>query len=406
MLFIKLWNYLSGYVIIKIVGEYGERLLNQAALENLYLWDIKRQNGTVLSCKVSVKNFAKLASLARKTRCRVYIIERVGLFFVILKLRKRKWFLFGALLFIAAVYFMSSFIWSIEIVCPDDELTISVDEALRSWGIKEGIFKYGLDKEYYIDKLLNEYGGLAWAQMEIRGSRLIIELVKKELPPELEENIPCDIIASKDGIIEEIIALRGEALVEPGQTVSEGDVLITGKIMLGHEPDGEEEGSDTLFVHAEGIVRARVWYQKAVKVPLVKTKRVPTGNSKKSLILHFQNHILNLHLGDISYTLYDKRVLKEVNILPKLGGGLKLNIVEYIEMEAQKEYLGVENASIEAEAQLLSDLEHLSKENKIIQRKMEYVLDSDEQAVIGSMIIELVEDIGKKQKIEYGEEKL
>jgi hypothetical protein len=111
-------------------------------------------------------------------------------------------------------------------------------------------------------------------------------------------------------------------------------------------------------------------------------------------------------LGDISYTLYDKRVLKEVNILPKLGGGLKLNIVEYIEMEAQKEYLGVENASIEAEAQLLSDLEHLSKENKIIQRKMEYVLDSDEQAVIGSMIIELVEDIGKKQKIEYGEEKL
>lgn len=113
--------------------------------------------------------------------------------------------------------------------------------------------------------------------MEIRGSRLIIELVKKELPPELEENIPCDIIASKDGIIEEIIALRGEALVEPGQTVSEGDVLITGKIMLGHEPDGEEEGSDTLFVHAEGIVRARVWYQKAVKVPLVKTSKGSHG---------------------------------------------------------------------------------------------------------------------------------
>ena len=33
MLLIKLWNYLTGYVIIKIVGEYGERLLNQAALK-------------------------------------------------------------------------------------------------------------------------------------------------------------------------------------------------------------------------------------------------------------------------------------------------------------------------------------------------------------------------------------
>ena len=33
VLLIKLWNYLSGYVIIKINGEYGERLLNQAALK-------------------------------------------------------------------------------------------------------------------------------------------------------------------------------------------------------------------------------------------------------------------------------------------------------------------------------------------------------------------------------------
>ncbi|NLZ53889.1 MAG: sporulation protein YqfD, partial [Thermoanaerobacteraceae bacterium] len=274
MLLIKLWNYLSGYVIIKIVGEYGERLLNQAALKKLYLWDIKRQNGNVLTCKISVRGFIKLARLAKKTRCRIYILQRVGLFFIILKLKKRKSFLFGALLFIAAIYLLSSFIWSIEIICSDDELRISVIEDLRQWGLKEGIFKYGIDKEYYIDKLMTEYKDVAWSEIEIRGSRLIVELVKKQLPPELEENTPCDIIASKDGIIEEIIALRGEALVEPGQTVSQGDVLITGKITLGQDVYNEEkEGSNTLLVHAQGIVKARVWYQKDVKVPLVEVKK-------------------------------------------------------------------------------------------------------------------------------------
>jgi similar to stage IV sporulation protein len=401
VLLIKLWNYLSGYVIIKIAGEYGERLLNQAALKNLYLWDIKRQNGNVLTCKISVRNFVKLARLAKKTSCRIYITQRVGLFFIILKLKKRKSFLFGALFFIAAVYLLSSFIWSMEIKCPDDELRISVLEDLRQWGLKEGAFKYSIDKEIYIDKLMAEYKDVAWAEIEIRGSRLIVELVKKQLPPELEENTPCDIIASKDGIIEEIIALRGEALVEPGQTVSQGDVLITGKITLGQDVYNEEkEGSNTLLVHAQGIVKARVWYQKAVKVPLVEVKKTPTGNSKKSVIMQFQNHIFNFQLGDIPYSLYDKKTLKELDILPILGGGLKLSIVEYIEMETTKEFLGVEKASREAEAQLLSQLEDVSKDDEITQRKMEFMLDSNEQAVIGSMIIEVVEDIGQKKEIQ------
>ena len=72
---------------------------------------------------------------------------------------------------------MSSFIWSMEIKCPDDDLSISVMEDLRQ-GLKGRAFKYGLDKEYYINKLMNEYKNVAWAQIEIRGSKLTVELVK------------------------------------------------------------------------------------------------------------------------------------------------------------------------------------------------------------------------------------
>ena len=51
MLLVKLWNYISGYVIIKITGKYGERLLNQAALNNLYLWDVQRTSSNELIAK-------------------------------------------------------------------------------------------------------------------------------------------------------------------------------------------------------------------------------------------------------------------------------------------------------------------------------------------------------------------
>ena len=97
MLLIKLWNYLTGYVIIKIVGEYGERLLNQAALKNIYLWDIKRADNDELTARINVRDF-RLARLA-KTRCRIYVLKRVGFIFIFSKLKKKA-FLLGALLFI------------------------------------------------------------------------------------------------------------------------------------------------------------------------------------------------------------------------------------------------------------------------------------------------------------------
>ena len=346
------------------------------------MWDIKRADNDELTARINVRDFFRLARLAKKTRCRIYVLKRVGFIFIFSKLKKRKAFLLGALLFIGAVYLMSSFIWSMEIKCPDDDLSISVMEDLRQWGLKE-------------------YKNVAWAQIEIRGSKLTVELVKKQLPPKLEQNTPCDIIASKDGIVEEIIHFKGEALVKPGQTVSKGDVLITGRIVLQQDcSEQKDKGEgDILLVHAQGIIKARVWYQKAVKVPLVKTQKTPTGKSKKSIVFQTGDHIFSLQWGSIPYTLYDRKTLKEIAILPIFEGALKLNVVEYLEMEITKEFLGIEEASSEAEAELILQLGDISKDNKITQKKMEFMLDSEEKAVIGSIIIEVVEDIGQKKEI-------
>ena len=177
MLLIRLWNCLTGYVIIKITGEYGERLLNSAALKKIYLWDIERKNSNELIVKVNVRDFFKLARLAKKTRSRVHILQRAGLFFIIIRLKKRKAFLFGVLIFVMAICIISLFIWDIEVRCEDEALGTSIIESLDRWGLKEGIFKHSIDKKYYLDRLLIEYNNVA-CEMEIKGSKLIVELVK------------------------------------------------------------------------------------------------------------------------------------------------------------------------------------------------------------------------------------
>lgn len=392
MLLVKLWNYLRGYVIIKITGEYVERLLNQAAVKGVFLWDVRRLDGGDLMAMVGIRDFASLRHLARKTRCRLFIVRRAGIFFMLYRLRKRKVFLAGAVLFVAAVYLLSSFIWTVDINinAPDPELERAVKTDLRTWGLKEGTFKYKLDKKYYLDKILQKYREVAWGEIQVKGSRLIVELVKKKMPPVLEENTPCDIIASKDGIIEEIIPLKGEALVKPGDTVSAGDVLITGRIKIGS--DMGKTPSEELLVHARGIVKARTWYQKVIITPLVKEEKVLTGRVKKAYRFQMGENVFRVQWGHIPFETYDTVTAVETRLLPEL----KFSVIEYREVVTKKEFLGVEKASREAEKQLMAQIENLPAEVKIIDKKMDFTLDSEGRAVLGSLTLEVIEDIGKE----------
>lgn len=384
MLLIKLWNYLRGYVIIKITGEYAERLLNRAALKGIYLWNVKRADDKVLTARVSVRDFFRISRLTAKTGCRIFILRRVGLSFVFYRLKRRKILLAGAVLFIAAVYLLSSFIWSIDVVIQNPEIKKAVESDLRQWGLKEGIFKYSLDKKYYMDKILQRHKEIAWGEIRVKGSRLVVELVEKKMPPELEENIPCDIIASKDGIIEEILPLRGEAMVRSGDTVSAGDVLISGRQQNG--------------IRASGIVKARTWYQKVVSVPLVKEEKIPTGQVKKAYRLQWGKNALSLRLGRIPFALYETETAGQTRLLPEGLGDISISVINYREVRSEKQFLGVDKAAQEAEKLLVKQLENLPKDVKIIRKNMDFTLDSDGKNVIGNMTLEVIEDIGKQQK--------
>ena len=72
---IKTWNYLRGYVIIKVEGLTLERFLNLAADKDIYLWDIKRTDYTLLEMKVSAKGFKELKEVV-KVGCRVEVVNK------------------------------------------------------------------------------------------------------------------------------------------------------------------------------------------------------------------------------------------------------------------------------------------------------------------------------------------
>lgn len=396
MLLIKLWNCLRGYVIIKIVGLYTERLINQAAFQGLYLWDVRRIEENVLLAKVSVKGFLKLRPLARKTRCRIYILQKKGLYFALNRLKRRKVLLAGVFFFVAAVYLLSSVVWKVEVNVQNEVLKNSVLKDLEQWGLKPGVFKYNLDKKYFLDKILRNYKNVSWAEIEIRGSRVIVELVERDMPPEVEEGTPCHVVADKDGIIYEVLPLRGEALVKPGDTVSKGDVLISGRVSL-TGGDGEEK---ELLVRAKGIVKARVWYRESVEVPLVETVKTYTGRVKRAYKIRWGSKELRFQLGDVKFSSYEEEDLKAMPVLPQALGNVSFTPMLYKEVREESRFLGVEGASLEAERRLEEWLKALPEEVEIVQKRAEFTLNPEKQVVIGTLTVEVIENIGIEKDIE------
>lgn len=396
MLLIKLWNCLRGYVIIKIVGLYTERLINQAAFQGLYLWDVRRIEENALLAKVSVKGFLKLRPLARKTRCRIYILQKKGLYFALNRLKRRKVLLAGVFFFVAAVYLLSSVVWKVEVNVQNEVLKNSVLKDLEQWGLKPGVFKYNLDKKYFLDKILHNYKNVSWAEIEIRGSRVIVELVERDMPPEVEEGTPCHVVADKDGIIYEVLPLRGEALVKPGDTVSEGDVLISGRMSL-TGGDGEEK---ELLVRAKGIVKARVWYRESVEVPLVETVKTYTGRVKRAYKIRWGSKELRFQLGDVKFSSYEEEDLKAMPVLPPALGNVSFTPMLYKEVREESRFLGVEGASLEAERRLEEWLKALPEEVEIVQKRAEFTLNPEKQVVIGTLTVEVIENIGIEKDIE------
>lgn len=390
---IKAWNFLKGYVIIKVEGLTLERFLNLAATNDIYLWDINRIDYTILEMKATIEGFRALKEIVNKVGCRVEIVEKKGLPFIIYKLRYRKMLGVGFILFFAIIILLSSIIWDIEIngneKVKDEDILLLLEEEK----IKNGIIKYKIDKDYIERLLLNEFDVLSFASVEIKGTKLIIELKERDLPPEnIDEDIPVNIVASKKGIIEKVIARDGRPRVRKGDVVEKGDVLISGIF-------SDEYSENRILVHAEGEVLARTLYSYKVEEPIIKTIKEETGRVFERKELKIGKRGIQFIKGDIPFEDYVEST-EEMKILNmNIDLPFKLLIHKYKEVETREIRQDIEliknsnhiKAVEELNKQLPSDVEIISKDVK------HYVRNN---TVTTYVVIEVIEDIGVKHPID------
>jgi len=300
-----MWNYLSGYVKIEVTGFSVERFINMVVHKGVRLWNVCDENGHV-TMNVPVKAFKSLKPCARKTKCRTKILKKRGLPFLFHRYRKRKLLVFGALFFVLAIYFLSSFIWLVQIdAIGSGERVNQVDISafLEENNVKFGSFKHMIKNREIEKKLLEAFPDISWVNLKINGTRAVITLTETKPKAEMVEyDMPCDIIAKKDGLITYIVTSAGTPLTKKGDVVREGDVLVSGELIVGTE----ETGMTSRFVHASAEIKAKMYYEMTVDVPFVYGEREYTGEKKKEYALSLFENIIKLNNANFNYINCEK----------------------------------------------------------------------------------------------------
>lgn len=396
-MFLALWNYLQGYVIIKVYGFSTERFINMASYRGIHIWDMNIEEGCVY-IKVSLSDFKMLKECAKKTGCKFEIIKRYGFPFFVNRYRKRKILALGIPLFIVCIYILSSFLWKIDIYGNDRVSKTDILKMLDDNGISAGVLKFNIDTKETAKKIIEEFPDISWASVSINGTELIVKVSETIEKTTIEDNTPSDIISSKDGIIEGIAVSSGTPIVKIGDVVYEGDTLVSGEIIL---KDGEEEVGKE-YTASKGQVFAKVWYEFYNEVPLVCNENIYTGDNKTDIYITLNGVMFNIITPKIEYKNYDTQLVYEK--IFSLGDYiLPFSIVK----NTYNEYNVVKKQRTEEEAKLLTEYkieEKIMEETvdcNIIDKETEYILKDN--ILYSKTTVTAIERIDKQVKrSDYG----
>ncbi len=288
-MFLALWNYIRGYVIIYVTGFSVERFINLAVNRGIFIWDVVPERNRVVM-KAGVKNADELRECGIKTGCRFEVAGEYGLPVLLRRCGQRKAYISGAVALAAVMYIMSSFIWTVKVVGteridPGDIIASCADK-----GIAPGRLKYGIDLYETGESLMMEYKDISWIAVSLKGTGITVNIV--ETIPEteyVEREKPTDVVADSDGVIISIAASAGTPVVKEGDEVKKGDILISSVVPL---KDGEVQTGQKQ-VCAAGEVYAEKSYVLEGTAPLNYNEKVFTGRTKTDYSINIGGETFN-----------------------------------------------------------------------------------------------------------------
>jgi similar to stage IV sporulation protein len=296
----KLTRYERGKVTIEVQSHMPERFVNLLWRSGAHIKNIHKKSITTLVMDINLRDFDKIEELAQKSNTKVKIIGKRGITFFIIKLRGRFALMLGVFIFAGLLYYLSGFIWKVDIQTENNLTPYEIRQQLTSFGVVPGIRKSQINIYELQDKMIKSNEDVMFFKAQIEGSRLLVSAYEKIPPPSvLADDVPCNLVAKKDGQVIRVFTSAGTSIVKPGDMVRAGQLVVKGE-------QGKEGSIYT--VHAKGEIYAKTYYDGSKEVPFKGVKKVRTGNKFENFYIEVLGKRIYFKNNLNKYKSYDKIV--------------------------------------------------------------------------------------------------
>ena len=349
---LSVMKYANGYVQVHLTGYAPERFLNLCSNHDILVWNLTPEEDGYRFF-LTIEGFRQLKPILRKTKTSIRIEKKTGLPFVLFRYRKRKIFPAGLLLFFGILYWVSGFIWKIQVTGNSYLSEETILEFLEEQGCGFGTRKRNISCEALEAALRSEYGEVIWTSAQIYGTKLTISVQENLLPEESykeqEENV-FDIVAVKNGTIVQMVTRNGTPLVKIGDTVESGTILVSGRMEVLNDAG---EVAEYLYKTADADILAQVSYVYEDAIPITYEDEVYTGNEKTS----YSFQIGTMHITQPFFKVpYKKQNLMTDSYQLHLSDNFYLPV--FVEKNLYREYEVQTKKRSKSEAKQLA-IEHL-----------------------------------------------
>ena len=207
--------------------------------------------------------FMKKATKKKKMK-----LKSEGFVFFLGNLKKKLSLVIGGFIFLCSIYYLSTYIWAVEVDVQQNIPPFEIRKQLNSIGIKPGIAKASIDVKEIEKQLENMSSEILWLRVRIEGSTLKVIVEEKINPPQEQSYEYGNLVATMEGEVKRVYTFAGRAKVKSGQLVKAGDVVIEGI-------DGNEGGE--YILPPRGIVIANTFYEKSMNVKISGTQLERSG---------------------------------------------------------------------------------------------------------------------------------
>ncbi len=389
MVVLNFLNFFKGCVLIKVDGFFTERFINLCINEGILLWDIKRAGEERLYAKISPQDYKKIRKAARKTKSRVSIVKKSGLPFLIFRYRKRKAAFIGLFIFCLMFLFYNNHIMGISIKGNERLETEKVMVSLKDYGIYRFAPLKDVNNKLVQNKMMTKHSEIAWIGINIKGSRIYIE-IKERLDTKMNENeeIPCDIVAGKSGIIDELDIREGQNMVKPKEFVQKGDLLVSGLV------DSNVHG--VRYVRSYGEVYAFTEEERSKEYKMERIEKTATGKTKKKFsLMNGEKEIKFYVKNEPGYKNYEKKETKK-----PLFFGIDLKTKLYSEQEVKKVKMSEKETFEFGKSELVEELKKELSESAEIKNISAKYEKKDNETLKVYVKFELRENIAEERPID------